>query len=417
MKIKVSIIVPIFNTEPYLKECLDSLVSQTLSDIEIICVDDGSRDGSFSIIKDYSRKYSNIKIKRHLQNKGQAEARNTGLEMATGKYVMFVDSDDYVKNKSVCECLIEMAEEYKTDIIYYAYERLELDGTNSLKLNSSNKEVQSGINLFCTTTEEYRNRIEPCCHFYRRDFLYENNIRFLPKIFHEDDLFYYYTAMAAQRVIEINEVLYVYRQREGSTMHSPVNEIYVKSYFTICCKIFEHWINHLFSERENRAIGTYMYRNIVRFQHAKKSVGYDDGCWKLDYPEEFIYCILRDVYSSQMVSLSEEQLRRIEKAQKVVIYGTGSAAVDIVEELSRNQIKIDLAVISKDAEKDEEFCGIRVCNIDSLDTVSMWLSAVFIIATTSKYHDEIENKLKSKGFYDIIKPIEFSWKSPKRREK
>ena len=95
VQVKVSIIVPVYNVEKYIKKCLDSLVHQTLSDIEIIVVNDGSPDNSELIINQYLKKYSNIKYFKK-ENGGQGSARNFGLSKAIGKYIMFVDSDDYV---------------------------------------------------------------------------------------------------------------------------------------------------------------------------------------------------------------------------------------------------------------------------------------------------------------------------------
>lgn len=414
--IKISIIVPVYNSEQYIGECLDSLVSQTLSDIEIICVDDASSDESCAILEQYAKKNENIRIINHNKNKGLSVARNSGMDAARGKYVMFVDSDDYLKSKEACRILYDLAEKENTDIIFFAYERLEVDGRITVVLNSENVKNQRGIDLFCTTTEEKRNRIESWSQFYKRCFLEENRIRFQSDLIHEDDLFYFYTAMLAQRVIEINNVLYVYRQHNGSIMKSPLNETYVKSYFLICCRIFEYWKSHIFSERENKAIGDYLFRNIVRFQHAKKVVEYNDNCWKMEYPEEFIYHVLRGEYSSTMVSFSKEQLCLISKAEKVVIYGAGSAAIDIVDILNQNNIGIDLVVVSRKNDDKFEFRGITICEIADLARTSDYQKAVFIIATTTKYHYEIEKNLRNMGFNNIVKPEELLWRNPSNQE-
>ena len=94
---KISIIIPIYNVEKYLRECLDSCTNQTLKDIEIICVDDASPDNSIKILEEYQVKDSRIKIFRHKKNKNLGAARNTGLEHATGEYIWFVDSDDWIE--------------------------------------------------------------------------------------------------------------------------------------------------------------------------------------------------------------------------------------------------------------------------------------------------------------------------------
>ena len=95
--IKVSIIIPVYNNGKYLRTCLDSLVNQTLKDIEIIAVDDNSSDNSLLILMEYAKKYHNIRVYHNRKNLGQGATRNIGLEYAKGEYIGFVDSDDYVR--------------------------------------------------------------------------------------------------------------------------------------------------------------------------------------------------------------------------------------------------------------------------------------------------------------------------------
>ena len=102
-RIKVSVIVPVYNVESYLEECLESLVNQTLKDIEIICINDASTDNSLQILKEYKKKYSKlIQIIDLKKNVGLGYARNNGLDKAQGEYIAFVDSDDYV-DVTMCE--------------------------------------------------------------------------------------------------------------------------------------------------------------------------------------------------------------------------------------------------------------------------------------------------------------------------
>lgn len=109
----VSVIIPVYNTEAYLPRCLDSLLAQTYTDFEIICVDDGSTDNSGRICDEYARKDSRIRVV-HIPNGGVSNARNTGLELARGEYILFVDSDDWVEPKHV-ELLLPLAGE---DLVY-----------------------------------------------------------------------------------------------------------------------------------------------------------------------------------------------------------------------------------------------------------------------------------------------------------
>ena len=110
----ISIVTPVYNTEKYLSECLDSIFAQTMPDIELICVDDGSTDNSLNILKDYQKKHKNLKVISQ-KNGGPGVARNTGIDNATGKYICFWDSDDIFEPDAL-EKLYNQAEKNKADI-------------------------------------------------------------------------------------------------------------------------------------------------------------------------------------------------------------------------------------------------------------------------------------------------------------
>ena len=116
--IDVSVVIPIYNVEAYLKECLQSACAQTLDNIEIICVDDASKDNSPAIIDEFAFQYPQIKVIHLPQNGGAANARNIGIKYATGKYLMFLDGDDYLYPDS-CRKAFELIEKSKTDIVNF----------------------------------------------------------------------------------------------------------------------------------------------------------------------------------------------------------------------------------------------------------------------------------------------------------
>jgi glycosyltransferase involved in cell wall biosynthesis len=116
---KISIIIPVYNVEIYLRECLDSCVNQTLEDIEIICVDDCSTDNSYEILEEYQLKDSRVRIFQHETNKNLGAARNTGLQNATGEYVWFVDSDDYIDTKA-CQILYDAIKGFDVDMLCFS---------------------------------------------------------------------------------------------------------------------------------------------------------------------------------------------------------------------------------------------------------------------------------------------------------
>ena len=115
--IKVSVILPVYNVEKYLKQCLDTIVGQTLKEIEILCVDDGSTDDSVQILKEYEQKDHRIKVLSQ-KNAGAGAARNLGLRHASGKYLSFLDSDDFFE-PDMLETAYEQAERYQAEMVVF----------------------------------------------------------------------------------------------------------------------------------------------------------------------------------------------------------------------------------------------------------------------------------------------------------
>ncbi|MBR3628081.1 MAG: glycosyltransferase family 2 protein [Elusimicrobia bacterium] len=136
---KISVIVPTYNVEKYLSQCLDSILNQTFKDFECICINDGSTDNSLSILQKYASKDNRIKIINQ-ENKGLSGARNAALKIVTGKYITFVDSDDFVSSDYL-EKLINLAEKENSDIVYcrhkmyYSLDNKYEKGPNREKLN------------------------------------------------------------------------------------------------------------------------------------------------------------------------------------------------------------------------------------------------------------------------------------------
>lgn len=186
---KVSIIVPVYNVEQYLPECLESIFAQEYESMEILCVEDCSEDGSLEILKKYAQKDHRVRIIRHNQNRGLSAARNTGLENATGKYVLFVDSDDFLE-KNAIQLLYHEAEQKKTDIVYFDYikfcDESSVDIVAPKTVWHSYDGVYTGSEFFCATMQNNEFEVMAWRQFFRRDFLEQNHIRFLEGIYHED---------------------------------------------------------------------------------------------------------------------------------------------------------------------------------------------------------------------------------------
>lgn len=207
----ITVIVPVYNVEKYLDKCLQSLSCQTFPDHEIICVNDGSTDDSRTILTEWESKLPYMRVIDR-ENGGLSAARNTGLEAATGKYVVFVDSDDWVEPTM----LSRLANEVEgTDMVCFACRRTDNDTYDILQPEDNN-----GWDYFIQHALE--SRIVPfVCVWqrcYRREFLMANHLLFYEGILHEDNEFTPRACLKAKAVKVIPDVLYNYRVRPGSIM-------------------------------------------------------------------------------------------------------------------------------------------------------------------------------------------------------
>ena len=245
---KISIIVPVYNVEDYLAECLDSIIAQTLKDIEIICVNDGSEDGSDIILQAYRQRDSRIKVIKQ-ENGGLSAARNTGMREATGKYIAFVDSDDAIASDAL-EILWKNAEKNNSDIVVFGFNpryfntREHIDKwlytanpTRNIVFNEYSPDVlfkETGSHPFV-----WRN-------LYKRDFIEKNQLQFSVGIFGEDTIFQFQAFPHAKNISFIKDKLYYYRSvRPKSLMSDYSKKIVQKAlqHIVIIREILDDWKN------------------------------------------------------------------------------------------------------------------------------------------------------------------------------
>ena len=210
---KISVIVPVYNVEDYLERCLHSLVKQTIEDIEIILINDGSPDNSQKIINCFKEQYPDKIVSVEIENSGVARARNIGLQYATGEYVGFVDSDDYV-DVSMFEKLYEKAQEDEADIVASGYTRLWSASSKDFQLGETEiygKSLKESPMILVSGVPYIWNKI------FSRSMINENKISFNEFGIFEDLLFSYQCYLYANCISKCDKPLYYYRvRREGS---------------------------------------------------------------------------------------------------------------------------------------------------------------------------------------------------------
>ncbi len=228
--IDVSVIVPVYNAEKYIRKCIESVLQQTLSSWELILVDDGSKDNSLEICQEYAQKYRGI-VAIHQENGGSSVARNFGLRKATGRYIAFIDADDWIHTRML-EVLVEKAEQTNADIVICNYFNCYEDGKCILQPKSGFGEwvieAKEDRNIFqrkylCKGVKEYRPYLKvgsPWGKLYSNHLIKENNLTFPEGLARtEDGIFNLYAVEYANKIVYLDEGYYYYRMLEDSISH------------------------------------------------------------------------------------------------------------------------------------------------------------------------------------------------------
>ena len=231
----VSVVIPVYNVEKYLRQCVDSVLSQTYENIEIILVDDGSTDSSGEICDSYQRENHNVKV-IHRANSGLSVSRNRGLENSSGKYVYFLDSDDFITEYAI-KSLVDIAEREKSDIVFFdGHSFADPEGSFEVKQTYIRRNVYKttdGYNMFCQLTKNKEFRTGVPLLFFKRSFLVENELEFEEGILYEDVLFSFVAFYEAGIVSQCKEVLYQRRYRKDSIMTKTKKEKNFTSAFCV----------------------------------------------------------------------------------------------------------------------------------------------------------------------------------------
>lgn len=222
MKPRISIIVPIYNTENYLPCCLDSLCRQTLREIEILLIDDSSSDYSGEICEKYAQRDSRIRVFHHKDNKGPGAARNLGIENATGDWLMFVDSDDWV-HEDYCKAPYEYAISHQADLVMFGMTQVLKTGKKDYKVTippAGDKTKEEAIELIINNTVGNYS----CNKLFKRTLF--STLRFPEKTFYEDIGTIYKTVWNAEHISCLDKTLYYYRRHSGSSTSKRSEKIF-----------------------------------------------------------------------------------------------------------------------------------------------------------------------------------------------
>lgn len=389
--IKISVIIPVYNVEKYIKTCLDSVVGQSLHGVEIICVDDGSTDGSSMILKKYEKEKENIRVFTQC-NQGAGPARNLGIKYAVGQYLCFMDPDDYYPNDTALEKLYVAAEQ----------ENAMICGGNILADNGKGiKPLQ--ISRFEQNKKiQYEDFLEIFFYWrfiYKTELIKDNDIFFPTYRRFQDPPFLVKAMLCAKELYVIKDVVYVYRIKRRLADHSfdvVVNILqgcrdicqYAKGadLNILCDKIVEFLMDDIY---------------VIRY-----AVQGEEKIWRLiddinaisGLKEITPYRI--EQYVSSCRSERNLLLDRCYLYGKVIIYGAGVVGIYILEYLMNKRIDVLGFAVTTESDNAKEIFGHKVKDIEKY--IPYRGEALIIVAVGNGYQDAIWNTLDRLGFMHVI---------------
>ena len=357
-EIKISVIIPVYNVEKYLKKCIDSILNQTFQDFEIIFIDDGSTDKSLKILEEYKNKdYRFIILKQ--AHKGASAARNKGIELARGKYVIFLDSDDYFE-PTLLEDLFSHAEDNNTEITICSSKKVDDSGliietgSPNFPINIDKIPMEQIFNwknfkedIFCLLAPVIWNRL------FLKDFLINNNLRFPNLPIYEDIGFVHCTTASATKMIAFNKELINYR------FNRPKSLVSTRSKHTIeavkSCLYLKEFLKSkkIYNELETA------YENAI-INHIRAEISYCDNDEYNKFLEEFKQLLPNDwaKYSQALRKdyITPEYLKNFIGDKKVMLWGASLFIKQVLEKETEKNPNI-LGIIDKNRSFEGELIG------------------------------------------------------------
>lgn len=261
----ISIIMPVYNTEAYLKECIDSILGQAFGDIELIVVDDESTDGSLEILREYERLDERVRV-FSIPHGGQSAARNRGMREACGKFVYFMDSDDKLAVGAL-EVMHALIEERGVDVLYFsgkaffdsediAHEFAQYN--HCYRHPVSYRDVVTGVEMFVRMSRDRAYWVQPCLQIARREYLQAIGLRFYEGIIYEDNISTFECMLQAGRTSHENVALFLRRIRQQSTVTSPMSYRNFYGYFICWNEMMSFVLSHHFKEPVREILNRYL---------------------------------------------------------------------------------------------------------------------------------------------------------------
>ena len=397
-KIQISIIIPVYNVEKYLRECLDSILNQTFQDFEIICVDDGSTDKSLKILQEYKRKDDRFVILQQ-RHSGAGSARNNGIRLAEGKYIQFLDSDDYFE-PNLLEEMYNHAEKFDTDLTVCSSRKIDdkgnitETGSPNFPINIDKVPMEKVFNredfkddIFSLFTPVVWNKL------IKKSFLKENHLEFPPLTIYEDIAFMHSLVLCANKIVAFNKELVNYRfNRPGSLVSTRSQHTIdaVKS----CMYLGEFLKSRGFLPEYENA-----YRKVF-INHIRAEISYCNEDEYKNFLQEFKTLLPNDwqKYQSALRKdyITPEYLKKFIGNKKVMLWG-GSLFIKQVLERETEKNPNILGIIDRNAASaGKPFCNYTIYPPEAINELKPDGVILTVLSNNESIYEALKEEFREK---------------------
>lgn len=409
--IKLSVIIPAYNVQDYIEECIESIIKQDNKNVEIICVDDCSTDNTNTILKGLAKKYKNIKIYKNENNGGLAKTRNVGIEKATGDFLLFVDGDDTLQAETVEE-LMHYVWMYNADIImfdaYCRFETQELYDEALIRYYHRDKSYaySTGCDILFRMIMNKDLCDSACLMMIKASWLRDAGVLFEEERIYEDCMFVTDCLLKNALVYHTNKQYYNYRIRQGSIMRSNMqaNNVYSR----ICClkKIWAHLLSGCYSLEVEEAL--VKWSDILFYSTklilSKLTILEEVKLSEMDLrPME--KCILHQAKKENNHGSPQELfdfIKEINTQNKYIIYGAGRWAKRLITFLDSQGLfpNISSIMVTSRADNPQTLYGLPVISLGEMKTIDQ--KTTIIVAVRGEAADKIRALLEEEGIERIV---------------
>lgn len=406
---KISVLIPAYNVENYICECIESVLTQDLNDFEVICVDDASEDKTLFLLREYEKKDSRIRVFAHDKNKGQACGRNLAYKYATGEYIYMLDADDKLKEGALSK-LYRICKQDNLDVV--GFETLQFMDDKSLQVKMPAKmikyddtAVMNGADalVYCMDNEVFSLSVPT--FMIKHEYLENTGLRFVEGILHEDVGYIYELITRADRIKFVHDIYFLRRVRANSTMTADFSDRNIEGYIKSFLKSLE--LDDILSRKYNnpdfeKAVKKWRRDILGRIRQLyniseEKIYNQNGGCVDETVRQIFNIIKLDNIEKCQTKDILGQDINKFNDIKEIYICATGQYAERAISMMASLDIVVK-GVLVKHKNKNS-FKGFPVYEISSLKD----RNTSVVLSVSRYYSEEYKKMLNENGFEKIIK--------------